>query len=422
MAGVKVVLCPGPFAPEVSAVAAALAMAAGWRRRTSDDLTSLPLSDGSGGLVDVLHSTLGGDLDLVTVPGPLGQAVPATVLHLPGSADRGRSTGGTAVVDADQVLGAHLVDPPSRPVAALSGTSEGVGRLVRAALDGGAERIVVGAGVGAVHDGGAGVLRGLGLPGPGLAGGGGGLAAVDVADLAGLPRLAAELGARDVVVACAVDEPLTGLHGAGSALPARTGLDPARAQEVDRAVAHLSDLVARALSSAGGRRRLLLPLAAAGGVTAPEAPADGPVPGSRPWTGAGGGTALVLAALGARLFEGPAVVAELLGLARRLAGAELVVTGCGRLDVAALHSGVVPTVAALAARHGIPVVVVAREVEVSRRELARVGVVAAHALLEPPGPFAPRPQGRPGEREQAAEVLALLEERAARLASTWSRA
>ena len=78
----RVLVAPDKFAGTLSAVEAAEAIAAGWARHAPDDELDLaPMSDGGPGFVDVLHAALGGALLAHTVRGPLGDAVPATVLR-----------------------------------------------------------------------------------------------------------------------------------------------------------------------------------------------------------------------------------------------------------------------------------------------------------------------------------------------------
>ena len=77
----RVLVAPDKFAGTLTAVEAAEAIAEGWRRRSpGDELDLAPMSDGGPGFVDVLHAATGGDLVVVTVTGPLGEATPATLL------------------------------------------------------------------------------------------------------------------------------------------------------------------------------------------------------------------------------------------------------------------------------------------------------------------------------------------------------
>ena len=65
----RVLIAPDKFAGTLTAVEAAEAIAAGWRRRApGDELDLVPMADGGPGFVDVLHATLGGDLlSVITV-------------------------------------------------------------------------------------------------------------------------------------------------------------------------------------------------------------------------------------------------------------------------------------------------------------------------------------------------------------------
>lgn len=411
MHGVRVLVAPGPVSADLSATRTAGALATGWSAPADGIgarvVTTLPMSDASSGLVDVLAETLGGTCAEVTVPGPMGEARRARVLHLPSSAGAG-----TVVVDAGEVIGDHLAR--TGPEAVLHGSSVGVGLLLRSALATGAGRVVVGLRPAAVHDGGAGALAGLvgttpresgaGRSADRLARGASGLADLGPDDLSVLGTARALLADRDLVVACSEDRALQGLHGAGADLPRRHGLDPATAQAVDRAVGAFADLVDRGPTEPhAGRTRLLV-----GGVGVGRDRLA-----RRPRTGAAGGVAALLDALGGRLLDGAAVVSRLLDLPGAVARSDLVVTGTTRLDAEALHGGVVAVVAEAGLRSGVPVVAVSSRVELTRRELARLGVVGSYELDPAPGPY--RPVRPPLDAPDTA-----LESLGRRLAVTWT--
>ena len=144
----RVLVAPDKFAGTLTAVQAAEAIAEGWRRRSPGDEVDLaPMSDGGPGFVDVLHAALGGDLEVVTVPGPQGEPTPATMLLVDG----------TAYVESAQACGLHLTRGEGVEVA----STVGVGRLVANALDTGATKVVVGLGGSGTNDGGAGLLHAL---------------------------------------------------------------------------------------------------------------------------------------------------------------------------------------------------------------------------------------------------------------------
>ncbi len=153
---VRVLVAPDSFTGTLTAPQAARAVAAGWGRRAPDDEIDLcPLSDGGPGFVDVLAEALpGARLELVTVPGPLGEATPAQVLLAP--APDGVLVGW---VESAQACGLHLVPPDRRDPGVT--TTAGVAGLLLAARAAGARRVVVGLGGSGTNDGGAGLLGGL---------------------------------------------------------------------------------------------------------------------------------------------------------------------------------------------------------------------------------------------------------------------
>ena len=161
----RVLLAPDSFGGTLTAIQAAEAMAAGWRRGApGDDVRLLPLADGGPGFVEILHAVLGGDLVPVTVTGPLGDPVPAVVLRTAGPA------GTTVYVESAQAIGLHLVPAERRDPTRT--TTAGVGELLLAARDLGATRVVVGLGGSSTNDAGAGMLAALGMTAPALRGGG----------------------------------------------------------------------------------------------------------------------------------------------------------------------------------------------------------------------------------------------------------
>ncbi len=151
----RVVVCPDKFAGTLSAVAAAQAIADGWRRaRPADEVRCIPLADGGPGFVEVLHANVGGILHEVTVADPLGRPVAARWLEV---AD-------TAYIEAAQANGLALLGPEERDPWRTS--TYGVGELIAAAAG---HRIVVGLGGSGTNDGGRGAVEALdGRPVPGL--------------------------------------------------------------------------------------------------------------------------------------------------------------------------------------------------------------------------------------------------------------
>ena len=404
----RVLVAPDCFTGTLTAPEAAAAIARGWSQAAPDDVVvQLPLADGGPGFVQVLHASLGGELVPVMVTGPLGEPVPATVLLVP-------ATGGpTAYVESAQAAGLELVDVAHRDPTRT--TSTGVGELVRAAIDAGAERIVVGVGGTATNDGGAGLLAGLGAGSPDgpLRSGGGGLDAVRESDFEGFGDLARELGGIDLVAAVDVDVALLGLDGASAGFAAQKGATPEQAQHLERALGHFAHLSQQVVHAEGPPRARLLPLvsdASHAGHSHASPDRGAPRLAGMPGAGAGGGIGFGLALLGARLVPGAQVVAEAVGLSQQIAGVDLVVTGEGKFDWQSLRGKAVSMVSRAALDHGVPTIVLAGQVEIGRREWSSAGISGVYAVAESPSDIP----------AVMADPVGSVEARAARLGKNWS--
>lgn len=363
----RVVIAPDKFAGTLSAVEAARAISTGWHRRVPDaDLVEVPMSDGGPGFVDVLHAALGGDLLAVTVSDPYGEPVPATVLR----------RDDTAYVESAQAVGLHLTEPADRrPMVA---SSRGLGELVRAAIETGARRVVVGAGGTATNDGGAGLLGALGATAVGgsLEQGPQGLAEVESVDLGPARRL---VGSVSLVLASDVDNQLLGLVGATKTFGPQKGLTEEQLLTVDGWLQHFAEVVGRKAAAQKG-------------------------------AGAAGGVGYALLLLGATRTPGVDLVADAVGLSGILAGADLVITGEGAFDFSS-RSGKVPYgVAQVATERLVPCIALAGRVLVGSREMRALGIEAAYSVVD-----------RVGEERALGEPAAALADLAERVARTWGR-
>ena len=363
----RVLVAPDKFAGTLTAVEAAQAIADGWQRSAPDDELDLaPMADGGPGFVDVLHAALGGELLGVTVTGPYGEPVPATVLVAEG----------TAYVEAAQACGLHLTPVEARDPERA--TSRGVGELVGAAVDAGVRRVVVGLGGSATNDGGAGLMAALGAtsePAGALDQGPLPLAGLVQVDLAAAGQ---RLAGVEVVAASDVDNPLLGLIGATNVYGPQKGVAAERLTTVDAALERLATLT--------GKRTAL-----------------------KPGAGAAGGLGFALLLLGAERRPGLDVVAAAVDLPGRARAADLVLTGEGSFDFSS-RSGKVPYgVAQVAAEAVRPCVALAGSVLVGSREMRALGVESAYSVVDV--------VGQERAFAEPAESLACLAERVAR---TWS--
>ncbi|NLF06193.1 MAG: glycerate kinase [Actinomycetales bacterium] len=400
----RVLVAPDCFSGTLSAPQAAEAIARGWALAApGDEIERCPLSDGGPGFVAVLHEALGGELGSVTVSGPLGEPVPATVLLVEG----------TAYVESAEAAGLALVAPADRDPTRTS--TYGLGELVRAAVGTGARRVVVGVGGTATNDGGAGLIAGLGgWDGSPLRDGGGALDGVTRDALGGLGDLARELAHIDLVAAVDVDVPLLGLHGASAGFAEQKGATPEQAQHLERALGSFAHLAQDVIETDGPPRARHLPLVSTTSDDGHGHSHGGNRGSARlaatPGAGAGGGTGFGLALLGARLVPGARLVTQAVGLAERVARADLVVTGEGKLDWQSLRGKVVQAVAEAGLAAARPTIGLAGQVEMGRREWAAAGLSAVYAVAEDPAQVA----------AALADPVGTLEARAARLGKNWS--
>jgi glycerate kinase len=342
----RVLLAPDKFKGTLTAAQVAGHLATGLRSVLPDiETVVVPVADGGDGTLAAAEAAGFARVPL-TATGPTG---------MPCASAWGRR-GTQAVVELAEVSG--LAQLPGGRLQPLTATSRGTGELIAAALDAGVRRIVVGIGGSACTDGGVGLLQALGARvttrrGQEVGPGGAGLREAHRLDLTGLhPGLA---GA-ELVVACDVDNPLTGARGAAAVYGPQKGAGPGDVEVLDTALARWADLVAAAT---GADLR------------------------NTPGAGAAGGVGFALiAVLGASTRPGAELVFELTGLADAVSTADLVVTGEGSLDSQTLHGKAPAAVAALARDKGVQAVAVAGQVLLSQAELAAAGFDAAYALVD----------------------------------------
>ncbi len=316
----------------------------------------------------------------VEVHGPTGQPVRATVA-VPGTTGaRGDPARTTALVELADACGLERL--PDGVPAPLTASSRGLGEAMLAAVDLGADELVVGIGGSASTDGGAGLLSALGArvldaDGHDLPDGGASLSRVARLDLSGLDR---RLAGIRLVLAADVDSPLLGPAGAATVFAPQKGATPEEVAVLEAALTRWSDVVTSTLPVPESTNR-----SPQGHPPVPESTNRSPQ-GQQPGAGAAGGVGFaLLAVLGAEQRSGVDVVLDLVGLDAALAGADLVVTGEGSLDAQTLSGKAVAGVVRRAAAHGIPALAVCGRRTLDDDGLAVLGLRAAYPLsdLEP---------------------------------------
>ncbi|MFC8078068.1 glycerate kinase [Streptomyces sp. NPDC057307] len=388
----RIVIAPSGFKESLSAAQVAESIAEGVRRVIPDaDIDLIPLVDGGEGTAEALALAGGGRLVPCTATGPVGLPV-STHFALLGEAGPAADAGSgpvTAVVEMAAVAGLSLVPADRRDPGRT--TTYGVGELIRAALDLGARRVLVGCGDSGTSDGGAGALQALGARltdhhGRELPPGGAALAELERIDTSGLdPRLAGT----ELLVACNPFNVLCGTHGVARVFGPQKGAGPADVEVLSAALERWAGVLTRDLPSAIDLR-------------------------TAPGTGASGGLGAGLAALGARLLPRFEVLLDRLDLDARLARADLVITAEGALDHQTVRGKIPAEVASRAHAAGVPVFVLAGTIGPGAHLVRAIGVDAYSAIL-------PAPMSLPEAIEGSREILADATERALRILELGTR-
>lgn len=357
-AKVKVVLAPDSFKGSLKAVEVCAALRAGVLRVAPDaEIVEVPMGDGGEGTTEALAAATGGAILSVEATGPL-------------PSDRPRVTGevalidhgSTAVLEMACVSGLPLVPEGKRDP--LHTTTYGTGELIRAAFDAGARRMIVGVGGSATCDLGAGMAQALGVkflradgtpilePMTNAL-----LADVASIDRSGLHRAVEQ---SQIEVACDVDNPLLGPRGCAAVYGPQKGATPAIVAALEANLEHAITVIE---ATVGQRVR------------------------DRAGAGAAGGLAAgMLALLGARLRSGVELVIDACELRAKVRGADLVLTGEGRIDGQTASGKTVSGVAQVAREAGVPVVAIVGAIGEGVDKVYPLGLTSVFSLV--PGPMA----------------------------------
>jgi glycerate kinase len=344
----KVVVAPNAFKGSLTAPQAASAMALGVLDVfPKAEVVEVPVADGGDGTVESLVSALRGEYATADVEGPLGDPVRATF---------GLTAGGMGVIELASASGLTLISADRRDPRKAS--TYGFGQLLQAVRGAGAGKLIAGIGGSATNDGGAGMAQALGyrlLDGAGhdLPRGGAALSRLDRIDATGFDR---GWLAVSVEVACDVTNPLNGPQGASAVYGPQKGADGAAVRELDDALAWLAAVIERDLG---------------------KSVAD--VPGAGAAGGAGAG---LLAFLDAQLVPGAPLIVTASGFDEKIKGADLVITGEGRVDSQTAYGKAPGEVAKRAQGARIPVLLIAGSKAPGWEVLSDLGVTSVVTLDE----------------------------------------
>ena len=347
----KIVVAPDSFKGSVSALEAASAMEHGLRRVFPDAvIEKIPMADGGEGTVQSLVDATGGHLQTRRVLGPLKNEVDAQFGIL--------SDGETAVIEMASASGLTLVEPHERNP--LRTTTYGTGQLIHAALEAGCRRLIIGIGGSATNDGGAGMAEALGVRlldtnGKQIQRGGGNLGQLTSIDVTELHPAIAET---ETVVACDVNNPLTGRDGASHVYGPQKGATPEMIKTLDGHLTHFDKILTHTLGKSFND-----------------------IPGAGAAGGLGAG---LMAFLNAELRLGIDIMIDAVNLRERVKGAAVVFTGEGQLDFQTAFGKTPVGVAKIAKAHNIPVIAIAGGIAEGAEAVYGAGIDAMLGIVQEP--------------------------------------
>lgn len=319
----NIVIAPDSFKESLTALEVAEAMEIGFKTiYPQATYNKIPMADGGEGTVQSLVDATQGHIIKLKVTDPLGQLCEA---YFGLSGDKQ-----TAFIEMAAASGLHLVAREQRNP--LITTSFGTGELIKAALEQGVNKIILGIGGSATNDAGVGMLQALGIKfldknHRTIPAGGAGLQQLAYIDYS---HLDARLHQVSIAVACDVDNPLCGEFGASAIFGPQKGATPSMVQQLDQALAHFAQIVQQQLSL-----NIL------------------DIKGSGAAGGMGGGLMLLP---NVQLQSGVDIVINQVNLAEKISQADLVITGEGRMDAQSVHGKTPIGVAKIAKQFNKPVI------------------------------------------------------------------
>ena len=364
----KILIAIDSFKGSLSSKEAGEAIKSGILRIIPDaEVLISPLADGGEGTVETLVEALGGSLETVRVKGPLFQEVEARYGILPESrkttleaslktsSKNPLSNGQLAVMEMSQASGITLLSPAE--INPLKTSSYGVGQMILDAYHKGCRRFLIGIGGSATNDGGIGMLTALGFrftkeDGEEISPIGEGLKDLARIENASVPEGLLQCSFQ---IACDVENPLYGENGASLIYGFQKGGNKELLSQMDLWMKHYSELVKEYNPAAN-----------------PEAPGSG----------AAGGLGFAFRSfLQGELKSGVSLILEETKLSEKMQGADLVITGEGRLDEQSAMGKAPIGVAKLAKAQGIPVLAFAGAVTVGAKACNQAGIDAYFPIL-----------------------------------------
>ena len=322
----KIIIAPDSFKGSLSAFEVAKSIQRGIIKIDETiETVIVPMADGGEGTVQSLIDASGGEIIELTVHDPLFREIKSFYGIM--------GDGVTAVIEMAAASGLPLLTTDERNP--LKTTTYGTGELIKDALTRGCQKFIIGLGGSATNDGGCGMAQALGVKffdknGNEVGLGGGELSKIDKIDISGIDT---RIKNAEFLAACDVDNPLCGDKGASAVYGPQKGASADDVILLDKGLEHFAQLI---------KQQLNLDIKDVAGAGA-----------------AGGLGAGALIFLQAQLQRGIEIVTQTTNLAGKMEGADLVITGEGRIDFQTAFGKTPFGVAQLAKQKNIPVVAIA---------------------------------------------------------------
>lgn len=344
----KIVIAPDSFKGSLTAFEVAKSIQKGILKvdETIENVI-VPMADGGEGTVQSLIDASGGKIVELTVHDPLFREIKSFYGIM--------GDGVTAVIEMAAASGLPLLTPEERNP--LKTTSYGTGELIKDAINRGSKKFIIGLGGSATNDGGCGMAQALGAKfldknGNEIGMGGGELAKISAIDISGLDKRIKNAG---FLAACDVENPLCGENGASAVYGPQKGASSDDVIHLDKGLEHFAQMV---------KQQLNLNIKDVAGAGA-----------------SGGLGAGVMIFLNGQLQRGIDIVTQTTDLADKMNGADLVITGEGRMDYQTTFGKTPFGVAQVAKKQNIPVIALAGSLGDGYQTLYKMGFDEIYSIM-----------------------------------------
>ena len=347
----KIVIAPQEFKGSVSAVKVAEAISKGVKKVfPTADITIVPVADGGDGTLNTLVESTGGKKISSNVMGPTGERISAEWGAL--------GDGNTAIIEMAKIAGLALIDQDN--MNPLTATTFGLGEVLKEALDRNYRKFIIGIGGSATNDAGAGMAQALGIRLLDSFGSEINLGGVGLIDLEKIEMIDRDprVNESQFLVACDVNNPLTGKNGASVIYGPQKGATPEMVKTLDDALFNFSKIVFRDI---GKDINNLSGSGAAGGL--------------------GGG---IVALLDGQLIPGSKIILDMLGINKKIMDADLVITGEGQTDFQTVFDKAPISVSKIAKSFSVPCIAISGSLGQGFESVYDEGISSISSIINSP--------------------------------------